>query len=335
MILIVHYSAVLPRILKNGAIILGENLVADGFDEKPFRIVSHFHADHITELSKSIKKSIGIIATPATLEVLNLDYNIPPRKSFSLNYSISTHFEDEVLTLERAEHIFGSCQVLVKGKDGVTIGYTGDFKNPVKGTPVLKSDILIIESTYGSEKFRRTFKADVDDLFYGYVNDALTRGPVTVYSYHGKAQEAMLLLREMGIIAPFITEGKFTKITEIAKKYGYNIEGVFDISSSEGKEAVKSGWYVEFRHYNDFKKRTENGTNFVLSGWEFGSAVRKVDHNSYVVSFSDHADFDDLLYYVDNSPASMIIVDGGRKGHAMELAKAIRSRLGRKAIYMP
>ncbi|BBG27330.1 MBL fold metallo-hydrolase [Sulfuracidifex tepidarius] len=325
----------LPKILKNGAIILGENFVADGFDEKPFRIISHFHADHIGELSKSISKSLGLIATPATLEVLNLDFNIPPRKTFAINYGIPTYFDNEVLTLEKAEHVFGSCQVLVKLENGTTIGYTGDFKNPLKGTPILKSDVLVIESTYGSEKYRRRFKHEVEDLFYGYVNDALTRGHVTIYSYHGKAQEAMLLLRQSGVIAPFITQGKMMKITEIARKYGYKIEDVFDSSSEEGKQVMKDDWYIEFRHYNEFKKRYSRGTNFVLSGWEFGSAVRRIDPNSYVISFSDHADFDDLLYYVDNSPASMIIVDGGRKGHAKELAEAIRTKLGRKSTYMP
>jgi len=326
---------VFPRILKNGAIVLSDNLVADGFDDKPFRIVSHFHADHIGELSKSISRGLGIIATPATLDVLNLDFNIPPRKAFGINYGISTYFEDVMLTLEKAEHVFGACQVLVKTHDGITIGYTGDFKNPGKGTPILKSDILVIESTYGSERYRRRFKGEVEELFYGYVNDALTKGHVTIYSYYGKAQEAMLLLREMGITAPFITEGKMSKITQIAKKHGYKIDDVLDSSGEEAKQSMQDGWYIEFRHYNDFKKRRGDGTNFVLSGWEFISPVRRVDPNSYVVSFSDHADFDDLLFYVDNSPASTIVVDGGRKGHAQELAQAIRTRLGRKSIYMP
>ncbi|AAK40534.1 MBL fold metallo-hydrolase [Saccharolobus solfataricus] len=325
----------LVKILPNGAILIGKRFTIDGHHERPFRVVTHFHADHITGLEKSISISDGIIATPITLDILSLDYAIPPRKAFGLNYDIKMTFEDENIVLKKSDHVIGSAQVLITLENGLEIGYTGDFKNPGKGTPILHPDILIIEATYGRPDFRRPFKDDVESLFADYVRDALMYGPVRIYGYHGKLQEVMISLRKMGVDAPFIVGGKISKMTNIAIKYGYNISQVFDESQSEAKEIMRDSWYISFSHYNEFKRRNGKYYNFLLSGWEFKNVVKKIDEKSYTVSFSDHADFDDLIYYVERTSAKYIITDGGRRSYGKELAEYISKKLGKIAISMP
>ncbi len=325
----------LVKILPNGAILVGNNFAIDGHHDRPFRVVTHFHADHIKDLEKSVRICQGIIATSVTLEILNLDYLIPPRKTFGVNYDIKLNIEDENITLKKAEHVIGSAQVLIELKNGLQIGYTGDFKNPGKGTPILNPDILIIEATYGKPEFKRPFKEDIEILFADYVRDALIYGPVEIFGYHGKIQEIMIKLRELGIDAPFITNGKMYKITNIIKKYGFRITDVFDENNRETKEILRSNWYIKFSHFNEFRRRNKNHFNFLLSGWEFNSLIKKIDEKSFLVPYSDHADFDDLLYYVENTSAKYIITDGGRKGHSKELADYISKNLGKIAIDMP
>lgn len=323
-------------ILNNGAIVVGNNFTIDGHAERNFRVVTHFHADHIPHLKKSIQSCLGIIATPPTLDVLEVfNYEIPKKKKIGLNYNIPLGIEDETVELVVAEHIFGAAQVIISNRDGERVGYTGDFKNPDKGTPILKVDTLIIDATYGKPDFRRKFKHEVENLFSDYVNDSLVYGPVRIYAYHGKIQEAMRILRAHGIVAPFIVDGKVKEVTEVAIKHGVNIRDIFYAKSNEAKEIIKNGWYIEFKHYHEFKNRDKNFTNFLLTGWEFEEPIRQIDNKSRIVALSDHGDFDDIIYYIDSSPASLIITDGGRKGYSKELAEYVRRYLGKKAISLP
>jgi putative mRNA 3-end processing factor len=327
------------NILPNGAILIGNNFTVDGHWSRPFRIITHFHADHIMELDKSIRDCSGIIATPITLEILNvLGYKIPKFKEIPLNYDTKIMIEDERLTLIKSEHVIGSAQVLIKLSDSIQIGYTGDFKNPGKGTPILNPDILIIEATYGKPNFRRRFKEDLELLFPDYVKDALVKGPVRIYGYHGKLQEIMSKLRNYGIDAPFIVEGKVEEVTKIAIKYGFQISNIFSTKNPETSEIVKSGWFISFHHFLEFKRK-QNGnkrfTDFLVSGWEFKEPIRRLDENSYIVALSDHADFDELIYYIDNSGAELIVTDGGRKSYAKELAEYVNKYLGKRAVALP
>ncbi|QKQ99995.1 MBL fold metallo-hydrolase [Metallosphaera tengchongensis] len=323
------------RIDDNGAVLIGRNFTVDGHWKRNFRIVTHFHADHIGQLKSSIKECMGIISTLPTLEVLEaLGYNVPENKRIPLTYGMTTDIDSEKLTLHRSDHVFGSAQVEVEGEEE-TVAYTGDFKNPGEGTPILNPDVLIIESTYGKPEFRREFKREVNQLLADYVNDALSRGPVRMYGYHGKIQEAMKVLREMGVIAPFVVDEKIHRITEIAVKHGVNISDFYALPKAMEEGIMKDGWYVEFKHFNNFKSRDNKFANFLLSGWEFNLAVKRIDKSSFSVSFSDHADFDDLVYYIDNSKAKVIITDGGRGGYSRELAKYVSSVLKKKAFSLP
>lgn len=324
------------KIEANGAIIVGENFTIDGHSERNFRVVTHFHSDHIVDLSKSVKECNGVVATPQTLDALEvLGHKIPQKKRLGLKYDLRLHVEDESVVLKPAEHILGSAQVMITLKDGTTVAYTGDFKNPGKGTPILNPDILVIDSTYGRPEFRRPFKEEVNSLFPDYVNDALVSGPVRIYAYHGKIQEVMKFLRRAQVIAPFVAEGKVYDLTIVAKKYGEEIGEVFNRNDPQAREILKEGWYVEFKHFHEFRNREKGFTNFVLTGWQFDKPFKRIDSSSVSVAFSDHGDFEETIYYVDNSSASLVIVDGGRRGYSNDLAKYINERLKKKAISMP
>ena len=326
-----------------GAIIMGSTVTIDAHEPGyPIRIVTHIHHDHIKDLSKSIQESSIIIGTPATLEILReLGYVIPENKSLPLDYGRSIELPDGELELIYSKHVIGSAQVLFKDHVlKLSIGYTSDFKEPGTSTPIMDVDILIIESTYGKPEWSRPMKELTGDLFIDLVKELLAQGPVYVYAYHGKLQEAMDLLRKGGVIAPFIAPYKVYKISKISEKYGYTIGELYLDNTESSIEVMKTKWYVYFEHLSRIRRRVysspSNASHIILTGWEFNETCRKVNDRVWKVALSDHADFEELLIYVKESSPKLVIVDRSRAGYAADVfAKEIRNRLNIKALSMP
>jgi len=326
----------------NGAILLGRNFTIDGFWKRPVRVITHAHVDHLKGLSDSIQYSSMIIATPATIELISeiLSMNTIKRilfkqKTIPLDYGRKIKVEDETIELIKANHIIGSAQVLIEAC-GLRLGYTGDFK--LKETPIMKDlDVLVIEATYGSPRYRRTFKDSVEALLLDLIEDCISKNmPIRIYGYYGKLQEVMELLRKNGITLPFIMPPKIYRITKIAVKYGYMIDNFYNIHSSEGRAIMSTNEYILFLHMSRAKDRNiDNGINIVLSGWEFNEPIKRVDRNTWLVALSDHADFDELIEYIARASPKYLVVDNSREGAAYDLALAVRKELGIDTIVLP
>ena len=58
------------KVAKNGAVLLGDSVACDAFDESmPLRIVTHAHADHLGGLRKSLKRCEKVLMTKATRDL--------------------------------------------------------------------------------------------------------------------------------------------------------------------------------------------------------------------------------------------------------------------------
>jgi putative mRNA 3-end processing factor len=66
--------------------------------------------------------------------------------------------------------------------------------------------------------------------------------------------------------------------------------------------------------------------NILLTGWEFNSPYRRVGLRDWIVSFSDHADFDQLLEYVLDARPRVLVVDAFRGGEAARIFASYVSR---------
>ncbi len=307
------------------------------------RIITHAHSDHTIGLRESLRKMDLIVSTPITLDILRAMGLCPRRyskKCLGLDYNITIDIEEEKLTLKKAEHIPGAAQVLVEDEEGYRVAYTGDFKNPGRGTPIIRDlDILVIESTYGRPEWIRPFKSEVEYLFVDLVKDLLVEGPVLIYGFHGKIQEVMLLLRSNGIDTPFIASPMVYRITRALMKHGFIIKDLFNIQSIEAKEIIRDKWFIGFLHANSNSKIEEYGINkynkIILTGWEFKEPYRRVNYKTWIVALSDHADFEQLLQYVEESNPKIVIVDTYRQGAGEVFAREIRRRLGIPALPRP
>jgi len=326
----------LANISDKGAILLGESFAIDGPAQRFVRVVTHIHADHIIGLENSIRYSAFILATPITHDLLKaMGYRIPPSKELRLEIGSKIRIGDEILVFHKANHIPGSVQVEIE-IDGYNVGYTGDFKLP--GTYIMRGlDVLVIDATYGYKEWSRPWQEEIEELLVDIVIDALVRGPVHIFGYHGKLQEVMILLRERGLDVPFIAPKRVYDMARVLISYGYNLDPILLENTYEANEAMKGNWYVFFEHMSKSSRmKCRNCTRIILTGWEFKEPFRKVRGDTWIVSFSDHADFRQLVEYVEEAHPKLLIVDKFRGGSAASyFADYVRRKLGIPALALP
>jgi putative mRNA 3-end processing factor len=327
------------KILPNGAILVGKNIVIDGHAKRPLRIITHVHADHIIDLEDSIRECKEIIATKITLDLLEaLQYvnsNLLPIfkvKKRPLDYCERYLYENEEIYLLPVDHIPGAAQVRVELKsEKVSIGYTGDFKLTQKTEIMRDLDVLIIEATYGHPSYRRSYKESVNSLLADLVKEGLKRYKrVYIYAYHGKIQEAMIVLREYGLTEPYIVPSRVYNATKILEeKYQFNIGNYY--KDTEVLKLKNAEGIVFFKHFNSAKHRRLDGKalHIVLTGRILAEPFKKLDDYTYAVSLSDHGDFDDLVNYVVYANPKLVVIDGSRRGYA----EILREHLVEKGFY--
>jgi len=330
--------SVRAKVTKNGAVLLGESVACDAFDESmPLRIVTHAHADHLGGLRKSLKCCRRVWMTKATrdlAETLNDTLKLRDSPIETVEYGKTIQYGTERITLVKADHILGSAQVLVEDAGGIRIAYTGDFR--IDDTPVVECDVLVVEATYGSPSCRRNFEVDVRELLISMVEKRLRGGAVYVFGYHGKLQEVMQLLRDADVSVPFVMPERVFQVTKVCEQHGMRL-GCLSLSTNEdGRELLDGNLpCVAFYHMNSRGYVGFKNSRICVSGWEFHSPCRQIGDREYLVALSDHSDFDGLIEYVKRSKAKQVITDNYRVSHGAVLAREIRKRLGVSAVAMP
>lgn len=325
------------HVTKNGAILLGDNVACDAFDAtRPLRVVTHAHADHLGGLRKSVRCCQKVLMTPATrdlAETLNPLLKLSEETVETLEYGKVFHYGNEKISLLKADHILGACQVLVEDPGGIRIAWTGDFR--LDGTPVVDCDVLVVEATYGSPSCRRNFDVDVRELLVDMVEKRLRGGAVYVFGYYGKLQEVMQILREADVEVPFVMPERVFEVTKVCERHGMRLGCLSLSTDKEGQELLGGNLpCVAFYHMNQRQHVGLRNARICVSGWEFQKPCRQIGDREYLVALSDHSDFDGLIEYVRLSRAKQVITDNYRcKGDA--LAKEISRRLGVSAVAMP
>jgi len=325
-------------VTNRGAVLLGKNVVCDAFEEnKPLRVVTHAHADHMMGLQRSLKTSEKVLMTKATKDMIDAMRSplfLMGGPVQTLDYGKTIQYEEERITFFRADHILGAAQVLVEDAEGKRIVFTGDFR--IEDTPVLYSDILVIEATYGSPNCRRSFGIDVKQSLISMVEKGLKQGTVCVFGYHGKLQEIMQILHKANVEAPFIAPEKVFQVSKVCERHGMNLGRLMLSTEREAKELMDTNSpCVAFYHMESQKKVGLDNFRICVSGWEFDSAIRQTGDKEYIVALSDHSDFNGLLEYVRRSKPEFVITDNFRVSNAEPLAREIRKRFGISAVALP
>jgi len=321
-----------------GAILLGNSVACDAFDEtSPLRVVTHAHADHLVGLRRSLKSCEKVLMTKATkdlIEVLKGPRMFNVGTIEQLEYGKSIEYNNEQITLVKANHILGAAQVLVENKKGNRVAYTGDFKNRTK--PIEDCDTLVVEATYGSPSFKRSFNLDISELLVSMIEKRLRTGNVYVFGYYGKLQEVMQILRCAHVHVPFVMPERILEVSEVCKRHGMNLGDLTLASDNNGKELLEKNLpCVAFYHMNKRKSIGIESSRICVSGWEFRLPCKQIGRNEHLIALSDHSDFEELIEYIRRSKPKKVITDNYRVKHGDVLAKEIHKRLGIPARAMP
>ena len=136
---------------------IGHSIVIDGHVEgKKTAVFTHFHNDHIANLDsvagedydKILMHDITHKVMIALKSTRKFNKNICPM-GYGENHTHTTKFGEKI-TFYDADHVPGSCQVLVE-VDNKKILYSGDFVFPSASTP--KCDILVLDANHGTPEW--------------------------------------------------------------------------------------------------------------------------------------------------------------------------------------
>ncbi len=322
------------NVARSGAILLGEFIACDGFEpRREVGIITHAHSDHTAGLREALTSYKHVLMTEATKDLIEVLEGPLGVSILTLKYGLPFPYKGNLIILQPANHIVGSAQVLVEDEDGFRASYSSDFRLPV--AQIIEVDVLVLDATYGNPRCIRPPLNEVYEALVKLVIQGLREGAVHVYGFHGKLQEAMEVLRRAGVKAPFIATRRVYEVTQVCLKHGVKVGEVLRYGTDEANEAMKGGGYVLFNHTSRGLIDGGNTTHITLTGWLFNATHKVIGDRKYHVALSDHADFNQLLAYVEAVKPKLVITDNKRIGSATLLAREIRRRLGITAYPAP
>jgi putative mRNA 3-end processing factor len=200
---------------------------------------------------------------------------------------------------------------------------------------VPETDVLVVDSTYGSPNSTRTYKRDeVDSIFLDIVTSKLKEGPIHLKAFRGTLQRALQLLHDSLREVPIVASPRLCSEIEVYHRYGYAIDEVCSLLSPEGKEALASRRFIRLYGKGDGEVfGVTEGTSLTLSAYMTSTKDPLLEYSprAFRLAMSGHADFEDTLRYIAATKASFVITDSSRSAHAAELAMAVKARLGIEA----
>ncbi|MGI8481021.1 MAG: MBL fold metallo-hydrolase RNA specificity domain-containing protein, partial [Chthoniobacterales bacterium] len=288
----------------------------DPWDTKPFAFVSHAHSDHIAPHEE-------IIVSERTARLVQA--RLPgTRNEHILPFGERANVRGLDVMLLPAGHIFGSAQFHLETASGSLL-YTGDFKlrpgRSAEPTQWRHANILIMETTYGLPRYRLPQTQEVVAQIVAFCRDTIDAGEVPVllgYSL-GKAQEILCSLTESGL-TPML-HGSAHRMTRIYEQFGQAFCDYerYDAKSVAGKVLI----CPPSANRSRMLEKIPNKRVAMISGWAVDpNAVYRYQVDA-AFPLSDHADYDDLLRYVELVEPDRVLT---LHGFAAEFARDLRDR---------
>ena len=273
----------------------------DALRKQDTSVISHAHSDHTAKHRRPV-------LTTATRLLLG-DY-LNRSDPVELDFGQRLDLQDCAVTLYPAGHCLGSAQTLVENKaTGERLLYTGDLRvqpSPInEGHQPVPCDVLVIESTYGRPDYVFPAQEEAIGTAMRVVTQWLEQGavPVVMGWRLGKAQEALYHLLTAGFRVACDES-----VYDIAQRYeaaGVVFPGQYRVCDGEFRE----GEVLLFppgkksREAVNLVKPERRAVRYLeLTGWAAGAGVKPWGRGrpgDASLPYSDHADFNDLVGYVE------------------------------------
>ena len=285
----------------------------DPWDAKPFAFVSHAHSDHIAPHREVILSDRTARLMRARLPGSRIEHSLP----FGERRSI----RGIDVMLIPAGHIFGSAQCLVYvGEDSLM--YSGDFKlRP--GVSAEKAELrhaytLVMETTFGVPGYLFPPTKEVIDQMVGFCSETINAGEVPVllgYSL-GKAQEILCALEGAGL-TPML-HGAVYHMTRIYEQLGHSFCKYMRYNRHDvaGKVLI----CPPSANRSPMLEKIPRKRVALISGWAVDPQAVYRYQVDVAFPLSDHADYDDLLRYVELvQPRRVLTLHGFAAAFASDL----------------
>ena len=280
--------------------------------------VSHGHADHI-------ESHEHLIATPETARILRHRLQDAKGTATVLSYRTSYDLPGTIptqMTLYPAGHCLGSAQALIE-VGNTRICYTGDMKlrpNVAAETGVIvPCDVLIIECTFGEPRYVFPPDAEVHARLRAEIEAAYAEGEVPVVLGYalGKGQEALHLLTGWGY--PVMCHGAVANIARIYEECGVEFPGPYT-RYVRGQVADNVLLCPPSVRKQAMLRALIPVRTLLLTGWALHPGAWNIYKDvGAVLPLSDHAGYDDLLRYVEESGARRVYTVHGGTTFATDL----------------
>jgi DNA ligase 1 len=285
----------------------------DPWDAKAFAFVSHAHSDHIAPHQEVIVSERTARLMQVRLPGSRIEHPLP----FGERRSI----QSVDLMLLPAGHIFGSAQCLVFA-DEDTLLYTGDFKlragRSAEQAEWRHADTLVMETTFGVPRYRFPPTKEVVDQMVAFCSDTIDAGEVPVllgYSL-GKAQEILCALEGAGLIP--MLHGSVYQMTRTYEQLGQSFCKYVRYNRNDvaGKVLI----CPPSANRSPMLEQISRRRVALISGWAVDpEAVYRYQVDA-AFPLSDHADYDDLLRYVELvEPRQVLTLHGFAAAFASDL----------------
>lgn len=281
--------------------------------------VSHAHFDHIARHRE-------ILCSAGTAPFIRARLPSQKRIEHVLPFDRTEPLTPDVaVTLHPAGHIRGSAQILLEHETHGRLLYTGDFKlrpglaaEPC-ATP--KADVLVMETTFGRPRYSLPPSEDVLRDIVRFCHETLADGATPVlFAYSlGKSQE--LLLGLAGANLPVMLHAQAARITRI-----HEADGLVFPNHREFSADTVAGHVVitpPLGPASPLLKSIPRPRTAMITGWALDRGAIHRYRCDAAFPLSDHADFADLLRFVERvAPRKVFTLHG----FADDFARTLRER---------
>jgi DNA ligase-1 len=280
--------------------------------------VSHAHSDHVAPHGEILCSAGTSRLMQARMPGRRLEHVLPFDAPEQL-----TH--DTGVTLVPAGHIFGSAQCLLAHEQHGSLLYTGDFKlrrgrsaEPCATPP---ADVLIMETTFGRPHYvfppTNQVLRDIAGFCHECIDDGIT--PVLFGYSLGKSQELLCGLTEAKL--PVMLHPQTLRLTRVYEEFGISFP------SYRAFEAAEVAGHVVIcppqSPGSAFLRQIPRRRTAMITGWAMDPGAKYRSQCDAAFPLSDHADYPDLLRFVDAVRPRQVYT---LHGFATEFAATLRAR---------
>ena len=280
--------------------------------------VSHAHFDHLAPHKEIICSEGTAKLMRARMPAERREHVLPFGRTEPLT-------GDTTVTLHPAGHIYGSAQILLEHTAHGRLLYTGDFKlrpglsaEPC-ATPA--ADVLIMETTYGRPHYVLPPTSDVLRDILLFCRQTLEEGETPVlFGYSlGKSQEILSSLTGAGL--PVMLHRQAQRLTRIYEECGLTFPAHREFTAADSAGHV----VITPPHApgSSFLRSIAKPRTAMITGWALDPGARFRYQCDAVFPLSDHADYADLLRFVELvNPRRVLTLHG----FAEDFARTLRER---------